>query len=113
MGHLALQFAAKLGYETIAIAGSEGHEQIARELGAHRARSPLRSHHALAPMTEDFTKVVREATAGRGINFAGIGAARAESSAAFGPGVGHRRRQHRLLLQCAADPGTLRTRAGA
>ncbi|MFF0333371.1 alcohol dehydrogenase catalytic domain-containing protein [Streptomyces fimicarius] len=35
LGHLALQFAAKLGYETVAIARGDDREQIARELGAH------------------------------------------------------------------------------
>lgn len=35
LGHLALQFAAKLGYETIAIARGRDREKTARELGAH------------------------------------------------------------------------------
>ncbi|MGW1616988.1 alcohol dehydrogenase catalytic domain-containing protein [Streptomyces sp. NPDC002285] len=34
LGHLAVQFAAKLGYETIAIARGTDRNQIARELGA-------------------------------------------------------------------------------
>lgn len=36
LGHLAVQFAAKLGYETVAIARGGDREQLARELGAHR-----------------------------------------------------------------------------
>ncbi|MER7794375.1 alcohol dehydrogenase catalytic domain-containing protein [Streptomyces sp. NPDC097640] len=35
LGHLAVQFAAKLGYETIAIARGSDREQLARALGAH------------------------------------------------------------------------------
>lgn len=35
LGHLAVQFAAKLGYETIAIARGRDREKLARELGAH------------------------------------------------------------------------------
>ncbi|NDZ73545.1 alcohol dehydrogenase catalytic domain-containing protein [Streptomyces sp. SID10362] len=35
LGHLAIQFAAKLGYETIAVARGGDREQIAHELGAH------------------------------------------------------------------------------
>ncbi|RXS88469.1 alcohol dehydrogenase [Streptomyces sp. TM32] len=35
LGHLAVQFAAKLGYETIAIARGGAREKLARELGAH------------------------------------------------------------------------------
>lgn len=35
LGHLALQFAAKLGYETIAIARGGDREKLARDLGAH------------------------------------------------------------------------------
>ncbi|MGW0819086.1 alcohol dehydrogenase catalytic domain-containing protein [Streptomyces viridiviolaceus] len=36
LGHLAVQFAAKLGYETVAIARGADREQLARDLGAHR-----------------------------------------------------------------------------
>lgn len=36
LGHLAVQFAAKLGYETIAIARGGDREKLARDLGAHR-----------------------------------------------------------------------------
>ncbi|MFE7330347.1 alcohol dehydrogenase catalytic domain-containing protein [Streptomyces sp. NPDC057565] len=35
LGHLAVQFAAKLGYETIAIARGSDREKLARDLGAH------------------------------------------------------------------------------
>ena len=35
LGHLAVQFAARLGYETVAIARGGGREQLARDLGAH------------------------------------------------------------------------------
>ncbi|MBI0376071.1 alcohol dehydrogenase catalytic domain-containing protein [Streptomyces albiflaviniger] len=35
LGHLAVQFAAKLGYETVAIARGEHREELARSLGAH------------------------------------------------------------------------------
>ncbi|MGW9372963.1 alcohol dehydrogenase catalytic domain-containing protein [Streptomyces xanthophaeus] len=35
LGHLAVQFAAKLGYETVAIARGGERESIARDLGAH------------------------------------------------------------------------------
>jgi alcohol dehydrogenase len=35
LGHLAVQFAAKLGYETIAIARGGDREKLAHELGAH------------------------------------------------------------------------------
>ncbi|WP_165396241.1 alcohol dehydrogenase catalytic domain-containing protein [Streptomyces sp. F001] len=35
LGHLAVQFAAKLGYETIAIARGGDREKLARDLGAH------------------------------------------------------------------------------
>lgn len=35
LGHLAVQFAAKLGYETVAIARGGDREKLARELGAH------------------------------------------------------------------------------
>ncbi|MEU6986455.1 alcohol dehydrogenase catalytic domain-containing protein [Streptomyces sp. NPDC046324] len=35
LGHLALQFAAKLGYETVAIARGGDREKLARDLGAH------------------------------------------------------------------------------
>ncbi len=35
LGHLAVQFAAKLGYETVAIARGGGRAGLARELGAH------------------------------------------------------------------------------
>ncbi|MGW5257959.1 zinc-binding dehydrogenase [Streptomyces sp. NPDC004012] len=35
LGHLALQFAAKLGYETIAVARGDDREELARDLGAH------------------------------------------------------------------------------
>ncbi|MEW2402641.1 alcohol dehydrogenase catalytic domain-containing protein [Streptomyces sp. NPDC046862] len=35
LGHLAVQFAAKLGYETIALARGSDREKLARELGAH------------------------------------------------------------------------------
>ncbi|MEU3040760.1 alcohol dehydrogenase catalytic domain-containing protein [Streptomyces diastaticus] len=35
LGHLAVQFAAKLGHETVAIARGGDREQLARELGAH------------------------------------------------------------------------------
>ena len=36
LGHLAVQFAAKLGYETIAIARGGEREKLARDLGAHQ-----------------------------------------------------------------------------
>jgi D-arabinose 1-dehydrogenase-like Zn-dependent alcohol dehydrogenase len=35
LGHLGIQFAAKLGYRTVAIARGSDKEQLARELGAH------------------------------------------------------------------------------
>jgi D-arabinose 1-dehydrogenase-like Zn-dependent alcohol dehydrogenase len=35
LGHLGIQFAAKLGYRTVAIARGTDKEQLARELGAH------------------------------------------------------------------------------
>lgn len=35
LGHLAVQFAAKLGHETIAIARGSDREKLARDLGAH------------------------------------------------------------------------------
>ncbi|MGW5564770.1 zinc-binding dehydrogenase [Streptomyces tendae] len=35
LGHLAVQFAAALGYETVAIARGGDREQRARDLGAH------------------------------------------------------------------------------
>jgi len=35
LGHLAVQFAAKLGYETVAIARGAERERLARDLGAH------------------------------------------------------------------------------
>ncbi|MET9116677.1 alcohol dehydrogenase catalytic domain-containing protein [Streptomyces longwoodensis] len=35
LGHLAVQFAAQLGYETVAIARGKDREHLARELGAH------------------------------------------------------------------------------
>lgn len=35
LGHLAVQFAAKLGYQTIAIARGREREELARSLGAH------------------------------------------------------------------------------
>ena len=35
LGHLGVQFAAKLGYETVAIARGTDKEPLARELGAH------------------------------------------------------------------------------
>ncbi|MGW0457340.1 alcohol dehydrogenase catalytic domain-containing protein [Streptomyces tendae] len=35
LGHLAVQFAAKLGYETVAIARGGDREHLVRELGAH------------------------------------------------------------------------------
>ncbi|MEU1181081.1 alcohol dehydrogenase catalytic domain-containing protein [Streptomyces sp. NPDC005820] len=35
LGHLAVQFAAKLGHETVAIARGGDREKLARELGAH------------------------------------------------------------------------------
>ncbi|MEV6324949.1 alcohol dehydrogenase catalytic domain-containing protein [Nocardia sp. NPDC051787] len=35
LGHLTVQFAAKLGYETVAIARGGDREKVARELGAH------------------------------------------------------------------------------
>ncbi|MFF9045148.1 alcohol dehydrogenase catalytic domain-containing protein [Streptomyces parvulus] len=35
LGHLAVQFAAKLGYETVAIARGGDRESLVRELGAH------------------------------------------------------------------------------
>lgn len=35
LGHLGVQFAAKLGFETVAIARGTGKEQLARDLGAH------------------------------------------------------------------------------
>ncbi|MEU9455803.1 alcohol dehydrogenase catalytic domain-containing protein [Streptomyces sp. NPDC048277] len=35
LGHLAVQFAAKLGYETVAIARGGDRETLARDLGAH------------------------------------------------------------------------------
>ncbi len=35
LGHLGIQFAAKLGYRTVAIARGTEKEQLARELGAH------------------------------------------------------------------------------
>lgn len=35
LGHLAVQFAAALGYETVAIARGAGREHLARDLGAH------------------------------------------------------------------------------
>jgi D-arabinose 1-dehydrogenase-like Zn-dependent alcohol dehydrogenase len=35
VGHLGVQFAAKLGYETIAVARGTDKEPLARELGAH------------------------------------------------------------------------------
>ncbi|MFF9065512.1 zinc-binding dehydrogenase [Streptomyces sp. NPDC014891] len=45
--------------------------------------------HALDPMAGDFAEAVREATAGRGIDvafdFAGVGAARTQATAALGP----------------------------
>ncbi|MET8563138.1 alcohol dehydrogenase catalytic domain-containing protein [Streptomyces flaveolus] len=45
LGHLAVQFAARLGHETIAIARGGGREKLARDLGAHHyidsdARAP-------------------------------------------------------------------------
>ncbi|MEU8732904.1 alcohol dehydrogenase catalytic domain-containing protein [Streptomyces tendae] len=45
LGHLAVQFAAKLGYETVAIARGGDREHLVRELGAHHyvdsdARAP-------------------------------------------------------------------------
>ena len=35
LGHLGVQFAVKLGFETVAIARGTGKEELARELGAH------------------------------------------------------------------------------
>lgn len=35
LGHLAVQFAAKLGYETVAIARGADRDKLARDLGAH------------------------------------------------------------------------------
>lgn len=35
LGHLAVQFAVKLGFETIAVARGTGKEELARKLGAH------------------------------------------------------------------------------
>ncbi len=35
LGHLGVQFAAKLGFETVAIARGNDKEQLARQLGAH------------------------------------------------------------------------------
>lgn len=35
LGHLAVQFAAKLGYETIAIGRGVDRDKLARDLGAH------------------------------------------------------------------------------
>lgn len=35
LGHLAVQFAAKLGYETVAVARGGDREKLARDLGAH------------------------------------------------------------------------------
>lgn len=35
LGHLAVQFAARLGYETIAVARGEGKRELATRLGAH------------------------------------------------------------------------------
>ncbi|QFX86029.1 alcohol dehydrogenase catalytic domain-containing protein [Streptomyces sp. SYP-A7193] len=45
LGHLAVQFAAKLGYETVAVARGGDREHLVRELGAHHyvdsdARAP-------------------------------------------------------------------------
>jgi D-arabinose 1-dehydrogenase-like Zn-dependent alcohol dehydrogenase len=34
-GHLGIQFAAKLGFRTVAIARGTDKEQLAREMGAH------------------------------------------------------------------------------
>ncbi|NBC25543.1 MAG: alcohol dehydrogenase catalytic domain-containing protein [Bacteroidetes bacterium] len=35
LGHLALQYAAKMGFETVAISTSDDKEQLAKDLGAH------------------------------------------------------------------------------
>jgi D-arabinose 1-dehydrogenase-like Zn-dependent alcohol dehydrogenase len=35
LGHLGVQFAAKMGYKTIAVAGGAEKEPLARQLGAH------------------------------------------------------------------------------
>ncbi|KAK2755076.1 hypothetical protein FQN54_006605 [Arachnomyces sp. PD_36] len=35
LGHLAIQYASKMGYDTVAISGSSSKEKLSRELGAH------------------------------------------------------------------------------
>ena len=35
LGHLAIQFAAKMGFRVVALSSSAGKEEFARELGAH------------------------------------------------------------------------------
>lgn len=46
LGHLAIQFAAEFGYETVAIARGGDREQLARELGAHQYIDGTHEHRA-------------------------------------------------------------------
>jgi len=35
LGHLAIQYAARTGFRTVAVSGGAGKEELARQLGAH------------------------------------------------------------------------------
>jgi alcohol dehydrogenase/propanol-preferring alcohol dehydrogenase len=58
LGHLGIQFAAKLGFRTVAIARGTDKEQLARELGAHEYIDSTAGNPGEALMALDGAKVI-------------------------------------------------------
>jgi len=77
LGHLGVQFAAKLGFRTVAIARGSDKEQLARELGAHEYVDSTAGDPGEALMALGGAKVILSTIAG--------GAANTEAIAGLGP----------------------------
>jgi len=58
LGHLAVQFAAKMGFTTVAIARGEDKEPLARQLGAHEFIDSARKNVAAELLKRDGAQVI-------------------------------------------------------
>lgn len=91
LGHLGVQFAAKMGFETVAIARGAGKEGIARELGAH---------HYIDNETKDVAAALRALGGAKVV--LGTGTSNAAMTATLG-GLAHRGE----LIVIGVDPEPL------
>jgi D-arabinose 1-dehydrogenase-like Zn-dependent alcohol dehydrogenase len=73
LGHLGIQFAAKLGFRTVAIARGTDKEELARELGAHEYIDSTAGDPAEALQALGGAKVILSTIAGGDVNTAVVG----------------------------------------